>query len=1224
MKFTSEQQRAIDMREGSLLVSAGAGTGKTSVLVERFVRAVLDDGVPVDAILAITFTEKAAAQLTSRVRARLMALGARTEARRAEAAWISTIHGFCSRVLRTHALAAGIDPEFHVLDALESERLGIDAFDRALAEFVGSGEDPERLRLLGSYTPDRLADMVRTAYAHGRSRGEASPELPEAVPPRPGGEREALGAAVQAALAELGAAEGTAADAARGKLERCAALMDRDDVKGGHRPPLQPEAVKGGHRPPLQPEALKGGHRPPLQPPVIDAAELKELALKGNAKALKGVACDEFRTAHEAYLAYAVRHREYSDHVLLRDLIRRYGHFYDALKRDRSGLDFDDLELIARDLLKREEGLRSAYSERFVHMMVDEFQDTNPLQNEILDLLDRGNLFRVGDERQSIYRFRHADVKVFRRHRDEAAQRDRVQPVTVNFRSRGEILDAIDLAFGGVWGDAFEPLREAPDARSQEPRISPCVELLVTDREKKRWDARFEAELEAGEAPFGASMRAITPWRAAEARLLARRIGELTTDGPYRPGDVVVLLRATTHIGVYERALEERGIPTYVLGGRGYWSQQQVADLRAYLAALANPLDELALHSVLASPLGGVSLDALVMVAAAARGAGWDAWRVVEAVAEGAGAVEGAGAPEAVLALAGELPLADTRALRDFARRFSVERAAAPRVSLETLIDRAVTGSGYDRAILAMPAGERRMANVRKLMRMAREFEADEGRDLRGFIDFVAERDLVAEREGQAPLEAEAVDAVRLMTVHRAKGLEFPVVCVADLGKAGKEDDSALRISDDGRVGIRLASIGGGAIDSSQLAAIREQEKLEDEEEEKRIFYVAATRAQEHLVFSGATDLAKLSPEGPLEEPMRWIWRGLAPGLAELGSREEACGLYEGRDVRVRCEILRPEAVDELLPAADRDPVAPEPEPPGLDALQAPALAAVPVPEAMAVSRLSYSSLERYRRCGYRFYLERALGLPRGQSPDAQSEIAAGQPAEGLPGLIRGSVVHLLLERLDFTRLESPEVSEVAKLIESAGHPVREADVAELIGMVDAFAGSALSARIAAAERVRAELPFAFTLDAEGRSLLVNGVVDVHAVGGGGGVLIVDYKSDRLGETDPATLTEASYSTQRLVYALAALRSGARSVEVAYVFLERPDEPVIASYEASDAPDLECRLLELVQGVVAGRFEPTQTPNRRLCGDCPGQPALCSWPPERTLAQAPRNGTEVR
>ncbi len=1185
MKFTSEQQRAIDMRQGSLLVSAGAGTGKTSVLVERFVRAVLDDGVAVDAILAITFTEKAAAQLTSRVRARLMALGARTEARRAEAAWISTIHGFCSRVLRTHALAAGIDPEFRVLDALESERLGIDAFDRALAEFVGAGEDPERLRLLGSYTPDRLADMVRTAYAHGRSRGDARPELPEAVPPRPAGELDALGAAVQAALVEIAAADGVAVSGARSKLERCAALVDR----------------------------LGDGD-------VADAPELKELYFKGTAKALKGTACEEFRTAHDAYLALCVRHREYADHVLLRDLIGRHGRFYDSLKRARSGLDFDDLELLARDLLRGDAGLRSAYSERFAHVMVDEFQDTNPLQNEILDLLDRDNLFRVGDERQSIYRFRHADVKVFRRHRDQAADRRREQPITVNFRSRGEVLDAVDLIFGGVWGDGFEPLREAPDARSVAPRVAPCVELLVTDREKKRWDARFEAALEEGEAPFGASMRGITPWRAAEARLLARRIDELTTDGPYRPGDVVLLLRATTHIGVYERALEERGIPTYVLGGRGYWSQQQVADLRAYLAALANPLDELALHSVLASPLGGVSLDALVMVAAAARSAGWDVWRMVEAVARvlaGGAAPEAVPAPEAVLALAGELPAADGRALREFARRFAAERAAAPRVSLETLIDRAVTGSGYDRAILAMPAGERRMANVRKLMRMAREFEADEGRDLRGFIDFVAERDLIAEREGQAPLEAEALNAVRLMTVHRAKGLEFPVVCVADLGKAGREDDSALRISDDGRVGIRLASIGGGAIDSSQLAGIREQEKLEDEEEEKRIFYVAATRAQEHLVLSGATDLEKLPAEGLLEEPMRWIWRGLALELAGSGSRHEACGLYAGRDVRVRCEVLRPEAVDELLPAVDRQPVTPEPDPPGLDALGAPALAAVPVPDAMAVSRLSYSSLERYRRCGYRFYLERALGLPPTDAPVPAPGSGGEQPADELPGLVRGSVVHLLLERLDFNQPGSPEPSEVADLIESAGHPVRDADVVELIGMFDAFAGSALSRRIAAAERVRTELPFAYTLETGGRSLLVNGVVDVHATEPDGGGLIVDYKSNRLGESDPATLTEGSYSTQRLVYALAALRSGARSVEVAYVFLERPEEPVTASFEASDAPRLERRLLELAEGVAAGRFEPTETPHRRLCGDCPGRPALCSWPPERTLAEAP-------
>ena len=151
------------------------------------------------------------------------------------------------------------------------------------------------------------------------------------------------------------------------------------------------------------------------------------------------------------------------------------------------------------------------------------------------------------------------------------------------------------------------------------------------------------------------------------------------------------------------------------------------------------------------------------------------------------------------------------------------------------------------------------MANVRKLMRMAREYEADEGRDLRGFIDAIAERDVLEEREGEAPLEAETLDAVRLMTIHRAKGLEFPVVAVGDLGKIGREDDGRLRISADGTTGMRLASIGGGAVNSRELDRIKAEQKTTAEEEERRVFYVAVTRAQRHLILSGATDLEKRS-----------------------------------------------------------------------------------------------------------------------------------------------------------------------------------------------------------------------------------------------------------------------------------------------------------------------------------------------------------------------------
>src|SRR5207248_3958897 len=161
-----------------------------------------------------------------------------------------------------------------------------------------------------------------------------------------------------------------------------------------------------------------------------------------------------------------------------------------------------------------------------------------------------------------------------------------------------------------------------------------------------------------------------------------------------------------------------------------------------------------------------------------------------------------------------------------FVRRFSAERRGAPRMSLETLVDRAVTASGYDRAVLAMPDGARRMANVRKLMRLAREWEVEAGRDLRGFIDFVDEQELLEAREGEAPLEGEGLDAVRLMTIHAAKGLEFPVVCVADMGRKGRGDDGALQVSEDGRVGLSIASMGGGGT----RAALSMNELKEEQE----------------------------------------------------------------------------------------------------------------------------------------------------------------------------------------------------------------------------------------------------------------------------------------------------------------------------------------------------------------------------------------------------------
>lgn len=1159
LELTPEQRDAVERRSGPLFLHAGAGSGKTRVLVERFVRAVREDGVPVEAILAITFTEKAAAELGTRVRERFVKLGEREHARAAEAAFISTIHGFCARLLRSHPLAAGIDPEFRVLAEPEAARLSLDAFDRALEDFLADGTEPGRLDLAAAYTPDKLRKMTAAVHGRLRSRGERNPVLPEVKAPLDEGQRARLEAALADAQRALGTLDasgpvGTALE----KLERCREALGR--------------VAEGTWGDPEEWEGLK--FRPAKS--VADAL-------------------GDFPDAHAAWLDACAQQRAYSDYVLLRQLLELYGVRYAELKAGRSALDFDDLELIARDLLEADPGLREQTTSRFTHVMVDEFQDTNPLQRKLLELITRDNLFTVGDENQSIYLFRDADVKGFVDRRHAAEQAGHAARLSTNFRSAPELLTLFNAVFGELWGEEYVRLH-APEAGGRRPEAGSRVELLLADSGRSRdWGA---------DPPFGSSLKRATAWRAAEARLLARRLSELVGPGQrFGYGDAAVLVRAGTDLWCYERALQEQGIPTYVVGGRGYWEHQQVSDIRAWLAALANPLDDLSLYTVLGSPLVGASLDSLAVLSRHAHGIGRNPWWTLEDFAEG---------------LEELLPEADRAPLAEFVRTFREERAGAARASLETLIDRAVTRTGYDRRILAMPQGARRMANVRKLMRLAREYERDEGRDLRGFIDFVDEQELVLARQAEAPLEGEGLDAVRLMTIHAAKGLEFPLVAVADLGRSGRGDDDALRVTDDGRVGLRVASLGGGTSETGDVAAIKAEQNRETEDEEHRVFYVAMTRAQEHLVLSGATDLAKWPEHRELGPPIAWIWRALAPNLKD--------GDTDG-PVPSRVELLTPENVDELLPARAPVPPTSAEEPPEAEP---PAFAALEARRPAPVSRLSYSALSSFKACGYRFYAERVLGLPRpdrselGPPPKpraASVEEASGQwalaPGEepspavpsGLSALDRGSVVHELLERTDFAKPAVPPAEEVRELLDARSLEATEQDVERVREFVLAFVESELCRRLARSHRPRRELQFLFTLD----TLLVNGVMDVHAMEGTT-ALVVDYKTDPVGPDGPGPVAERDYSVQRLVYALAALKAGAERVEVVHLFLDRPADPAVAVYEASALTDLEEQLRAVSSDLVNWNFEPTDDPHRELCLTCAARPGLCSWDSDRTLS----------
>lgn len=1176
--FTPEQRAVVERRSGSVLVSANAGSGKTSVMVERFVEAVREDGVSVDGILAITFTDKAAAQLRARIRARFGELGEEEAARVTERAHVSTIHGFCARVLRGNAVAAGLDPDFQVLDDVHSVRLARSAFARALDELVAAGGDAAT-ELVAAYTAETLRETVVGLHDRLRSAGQAQPVLPA---PRP---RD-----VEAALDELRAALPEAAD--------CVA-----QARDGQTVAQAAAAVERAAE-------LVGAAAAP--PRAADAAAA--MLPSRSVAALDTPACDRYRSAVASLRAASLDREALPVHALIGELLERHGARYAEAKRALSRVDFADLELMVRDLFRARPALAQAVGARYDAVLVDEFQDTNRVQFEILEAIDRDNRCVVGDTFQSIYRFRHADVELFEEERTRLAGRDGELHLGTNFRSAEPLLDAINAAVGGRVGAGFIPLRAG--RTDLEPDGPPAlVELLVTDSAGWKGDDQQEP------VDFGATLPGSVLWRVAEARLLGQHLRELLDATRYEPGDVAVLLRATADLPLFERALEEEGVPTYLIGGRGYFGHPQVRDLVAWLSLLANPDDEPRLWEVLASPLVGLSTSGLLLAGGAAAREERTPWWLLR------GAI-GGDDPAGVL----EALEPDDRArVERFVDLLAAERAGAPRRSLDGLIERALERSGYDLRMLAMPGGQRRLANVRKLMRLAREHENSAGRDLRGFLDLVAELSderLDGDREGEAPLHGEddgaasgqKLPAVRLMTVHRAKGLEFPVVCVADLGRTPPSPGHAVVLvgarQGDARVGVKLRPLDEDSAGALDYDALLDEEKAAADAEERRLVYVAVTRAQERLILSGAVRTGNWPDEGrPGVAPIAWVGPAFVPGIAERLTADDPVVddegelTWEGRPVRVQARLNARDTLGRVLRSPIPAPLigagaaaadaAPDPVPPP------------PPPRIGPVDHVSYSALEQYDGCGYRFYLERVVGLP------ASDPVSGADSADGLDPRLRGTIAHALLENLDFAAPYVPDVAGVSHVARACGAEPTDAEAEQLRALVAAFARSDLCARLAAASDARREAPFAYPLRAgEEEGLLVSGVVDVIAKEGDR-ALIVDYKSDRDPPADAAAYVERHYGTQRLVYGLAALRGGAVEAVVVHCLLERPGEPVAATFRAADQPELERRLAGLADRILREEFGVSPRPNRELCAGCPGRGSLCSWPLEATMADPP-------
>jgi ATP-dependent helicase/nuclease subunit A len=1112
----AQQRAAIDAR-GHVFVAAGAGTGKTAVLVERFVHAVLDEGLDVDSLLVITYTERAAGELRARIRSRLIERGRSDLALELDNAWISTIHGFCRRLLGAHPLAAGIDPGFRILDEPQALVLQAEAFTTALERFCAADE-PDRWQLLATYGAAGLRRMLVEVYATLRSAGR-----------------------------ELVLEPGTRAPLA----ERLHTLRDTAQVLLDDSGATQPQ---------------RGAATATLE--LLDSTALPERLLSLSDLRPRGPRAAGFAEARDAVVAAALEELAARDRSLLQELLTAFEAAYSEAKARESALDFEDLQLRARDLLRGDDAIRGRERERFRSIMVDEFQDTNRLQTELLDLLSTGadgDVLLVGDEFQSIYGFRHADVAVFRERREAAST---VLPLTLNHRSRPEVLSAVNELFRAEFGDEFQALEPA-DGRDV-PALRNAFELLVTDKAA------------AGEAGVH--------WRRSEARHVARRVRELVDAGDATPDEIVLLFAAGTDAEWFEEELRAVGLPTYRAAGRNYFGQQQVVDLLAYLRLLHNRYDDEALLTVLASPFVGVSNDALVLIRAEAQRQ--PIFRGLER------------------SLPSDLTESDRRLLLAFRQRYErLLDLAVAQVPLELLCERVLSEHDYDLAILALPDGRRRYANLRKLARLARSYEELRGADLEGFVQFVAGQEAVGAKESDAVSEEEGADAVRLLTIHAAKGLEFKVVVVPDTGRSRPPVSDILALSD-GRFGFKVAHPATGTrVSTESYRDVKEHRERAERAERLRLYYVAMTRAMERLIVSGSSSAPD---EAGDETPIGWV-------LARLGLTDEAHAAANGPIEVERGNatvLLRLDRGQSDPPSA---PVVEEPEPMVAkggqlvlfegsgEALPPPAprlhaLTVLPEPPLHHVSRLSFSALSLFERCSYRYFAERVAGMkPAAWDGDG---VAAGlHPTE------LGDAVHRLLERVDLSDPSRP--TDLEQLVRGWYSSVGDAELEHVGRLVDAYCDSTLARRIAALDGVRVERPFAFALD----GVLLNGRLDVLWRDGSRG-LVLDYKTNALDGREPAEIVENEYRTQRDVYALACMRAGIDEVEVVYQFLEAPEGVVSAGFGRGDIDALEAELRDAIARIRGGDFRPTPSPF--ACSGCPALDRVCAGPglldPEHGLA----------
>ena len=1042
MPLSGEQQQAVVRSGQDACCVAGPGSGKTRVLVERFAW-LIGKGLDPESILAITFTEKAARELKSRLVRRFEDDSALRQ--KIERAPVSTIHGLCQSMLREHAVEAGIDPEFTVLDDRQS-RVELDAAVRTVLDRMATDQPAGFRDLIDAWSSERPAGDLAEIHTALRMFGGAALALadqPDLAPRLPDFAERAIALLRDSASALAF----PATDAQRRRLDLVRGFIDADAAL-----PRDEWLTM------LSEFKLPGGKKMPGQDELKAARDL----------ALEAVPLLIW-TQHAAHRAALAR--------LLCDLETEYT----RRKRLLSGLDFSDLEEQALALLSSQSHVQESLQQRFKAILMDELQDTNPIQWEIVRRLRTPSaFFAVGDANQAIYGFRDADPSLFASYQSEVEERGgQIDRLECNYRSRSEILSAVELFANSGVAPGLTTHRLIPPEKAFPEKPMPSIEIQRIDEDDEQPES--------------------------EALWLASRLSELrqtlTVDDPPRPlrwSDCAILARTKAPFDLIEAAFERFGIPCVIARGRNFFEEPEIVDLINWLRVMESVSDQPALFGLLRSPFFGLADEKIFLDKRQ------DAFPPPEPFAR----------IQAMRGLRGQLPA-------------------------ELLLPRFAAETGYFTRL--NPRGQ---ANFEKFLDLLRDLESTHPGDYSYWLEVIAS--LASSSEPNAP-QTESTDAVQILSIHKSKGLEFPLVAIVGLERGTGSDKGSLNFTRENGLGARWRDTTGlDAVKDFAFILNPSRRSASEKEESDRLLYVAMTRAKSHLLLSWREHGGRSPWPSQLERAWEIQWPD-EPGLAiECTS----VSVVRRRGIP---EIDRQQSMSESAAVEWRDP-----RPDTFHAQPA----------------VSATDLARFDLCPRRFWLAREIVWPArpnepGAAPDAEPDVT--RPPGGME---LGSEVHALLAG-EVLSDPSPRAQQLARI----------------------FRDSELGRRTAQARRVEREYDFLFEL----HGTLIRGSIDLWFEDAAG-ITLVDYKTGH-----PGADLLLEYRLQLQVYSIALRVLGVAQPVRAFIFLLDENRAIEVETDAAAERTVLAALAQFRHAGASGDFPLRPGRQCEFCSywrnACPGQEA---------------------